>query len=101
MATKAEMFRAEAQRTRHQPPRVKKPHRLTDPHHTDTRNLTKRIDKESGMALEDSMTGRPSRKSTRTSSNHGRSDTAIMKAVMAQKLTPTARAQRAQAARRK
>ena len=101
MATKAERFRAESQRTRHEPPKVKKPHRILDPLHTDTRNVTKRGDKASSMALEDSMSGRPSRKSTRASAHHGRADTQIMKAARDKSLSPKARAFRALVARKK
>ena len=101
MATKAQIFRAAEQRTRHEPPAVKKPRRALDPRHTDTRNVTKRGDKESGMALEDSMSGRPSRKSSRKSAKHGRADTQIMRTVRAKSQTAKARAQRAQVARSK
>lgn len=101
MATKAEQFRAESQRTRHEAPKVKKPQRIIDPLHTDTRNVTKRADKATSMALEDSMSGKPSRKSTRTSSHHGRADTQIMKAALARSQTPKARALRSKVARRK
>lgn len=101
MATKAELFRAESQRTKHKPPQAKKHPRSYDPHHTDTRNITKRVDKKDGPVLEDSMSGKPSRRSTRRSSHHGRTDTQIMRAARAKSQTPKARAQRAQAARRK
>ncbi len=101
MATKAERFRAESQRTRHEAPKVKKAHRILDPHHTDTRNVTKRGDKGPSMALEDSMSGRPSRVSTRPSSHHGRSDTGIMKAARDKSLSPKARAMRSQVGRKK
>ena len=101
MATKAERFRAESQRTRHELPKVKKLHRILDPLHTDTRNVTKRGDKGPSMALEDSMSGRPSRVSTRPSAHHGRSDLGIMKTAREKSLSPKARALRAQVARRK
>ncbi len=101
MATKAERFKAESQRTRHEAPRVKKPHRIIDPLHTDTRNVTKRGDKGPSMALEDSMSGRPSRVSTRPSAHHGRSDTAIQKAARDKSLSPKARALRALVGRKK
>lgn len=103
MATKAELFRAASQRTRHEAPKVKKPPRrsIIDPLHTDTRNVTKRADKEKGMALEDSMSGRPSRKSTRASSHHGRADTAIVRAVRAKHQSAKSRAQRSLVARKK
>lgn len=99
MATRAQNFRAQEQRKRHEAPTVKKPRRIVDPLHTDTRNVTKRADKNANMALEDSMSGRPSRKSTRGSSNHGRSDTQIMRAARVASFTAKARALRAQAGR--
>jgi hypothetical protein len=97
MATKAELFKAASQRTKPRPPKVKKPLRRVDPHHTDARNDRRRSDKGVGVVLEDSMTGRPSRKSTRTSSHHGRNDTQKMRAAQQKTLTPKARAMRAQA----
>lgn len=101
MATKAELFRAASQRTKHLPPKVKKPRRRVDARHTDTRNDRVRSDKAVGMVLEDSMSGRPSRKSTRKSSHHGRADAQIMRAVRAKSQTPKARAMRAKVQRKK
>jgi hypothetical protein len=101
MATKAERFKAESQRHSHKTPKVRKPRRLYDPHHTDTRNLTKRVDKREGPVLEDSMSGTPSRKSTRTSSHHGRTDTKLMRTAQMRSLSAKSRATRAQVARRK
>lgn len=100
MATKAELFRYEQQRSGPKKARqAKKAHHL-DPGHTDTRNVTKRGDKGPSVALEDSTSGRPSRKSTRASSHHGRNDTELMRTARAKSQTPKARAQRAQVARR-
>jgi hypothetical protein len=101
MSTRAEQFKAASQRTHHLAPTVKKPHRPLDPMHTDTRNVKARNDKESGMALEDSMSGRPSRKSTRTSAHHGRNDNALMRTALAKSETPKAQAGRSKVARRK
>lgn len=100
MATKAQQFRAEAQRTGAGKKALVKPRRVVDPMHTDTRNVTKRGDKQVGMALEDSMSGRPSRKSSRKSAHGGRNDTQIMRAARAKSQTPKARATRASLARR-
>ncbi len=100
MATKAQQFRSEMQRTHQKAPAVKKAQRVIDPKHTDTRNVTKWGDKQVGMALEDSMSGRPSRKSSRKSANGGRNDTQIMRAARAKSQTPKARAGRAKVARR-
>lgn len=101
MATRAERFKAESQRTRHEAPKVKKSRRIIDPAHTDTRNVTKRGDKGSSMALEDSMSGKPSRISTRASSHHGRSDTELQRVARENSLSPRARALRALVARKK
>lgn len=75
--------------------------RRVDPKHTDTRNVTRRGDKAVGMALEDSASGRPSRKSTRPSAHGGRNDTQLMKAARDASQTAKSRAQRAQVSRRK
>lgn len=101
MATKAELFKAESQRTRHEPPKVKKQPRHIDPHNTGTRNLTKRLDKAVGVVLEDSLSGTPSRKSTRKGSNGGRNDQQILRALRGKAMSPQGRAERAQVARRK
>ena len=100
MATKAQQFKAAQEQTHAAKPKAKRPRRVIDPKHTDTRNVTKRADKESGMALEDSASGRPSRKSTRPSVHHGRNDTALMRTALAKSQTPKARAQRAQVERK-
>ncbi len=100
MATKAELFRYEQQRAgTKKEKRVEKTH-TRNAEHTDSRHLTKRGDKKVGMALEDSLSGRPSRVSTRPSSNHGRNDTELMRTARAKSMSPKARAQRAQVARR-
>ncbi|MDP1916084.1 MAG: hypothetical protein Q8L14_07555 [Myxococcales bacterium] len=101
MATKAELFRYDAERKGTKKPKaVKKVHHL-DPAHTDTRNVTKRGDKGPSMALEDSTSGRPSRKSTRKSAHGGRNDTALMRTARAKSQTATARANRSKVARKK
>lgn len=100
MSTRAEQFRYDQERAGPKLPKKQiKEHHL-DPAHTMTRNVTKRGDKLSSAALEDSMSGRPSRKSTRASSHHGRTDTQIMQAVEARLLSPAAVAGRAKVARR-
>jgi hypothetical protein len=100
MATRAQNFRADEQRKRQHPtPKPAKPKGPSDPKHTATRNVTKRAAKNAGTALEDSTTGRPSRKSTRASLNHGRPDQALQRAARVATHTPKARAFRAQVAR--
>ncbi len=101
MATKAEQFRYDDERKGAKKPKaVKKVHHL-DPGHTDTRNVTKHGDKGPSMALEDSTSGRPSRKSTRKSVHGGRNDTALMRTATAKSQTATARANRSKVARKK
>lgn len=101
MATKAQQFRHEQERSGvKQAKHAKKVHHL-DPLHTDTRNVTKRGDKQVGMALEDSLSGRPSRKSSRKSAHGGRNDTELMRTARAASQTPKARALRAKVARPK
>ncbi|MCA3016454.1 MAG: hypothetical protein INH41_29070 [Myxococcaceae bacterium] len=101
MATKAEQFRAAQERSGEKKPKQVKKVKHLDPAHTDTRNVTLRGDKGPSMALEDSMSGRPSRKSTRPSAHGGRNDTALMRTARAKSQTPKARALRAKAARKK
>lgn len=100
MATKAQQFRYEQQRSGTKKSKAKKKEHHLDPAHTDSRNVTKRGDKEASAALEDSMSGKPSRKSTRPSSHHGRNDTELMRTARAKSQTPKAQALRAQTARR-
>ena len=59
--------------------------------------FARRGDKAVGMAMEDSVSkngkpARPSRKSTRASANHGRSDTTLMRTAREKTFTPRARA---------
>ncbi|MBE2251823.1 MAG: hypothetical protein IAE78_19970 [Myxococcus sp.] len=100
MATKAEQFRYEAERKGVKKKKTVKKVHSRDPGHTDTRNVTKRGDKGPSVALEDSTSGRPSRKSTRKGAKGGRSDTALMLTEKARIRTPKARATRAKVARR-
>jgi hypothetical protein len=102
MATLTQNFRAAAEATHAVTGKTKKPPRRTiDQGHTDTRNVTLRGDKKVGMALEDSTSGRPSRKSTRKSAHHGRSDTALMRTAREKMESPKARAGRSLAAVKK
>ncbi len=100
MATKAEKFRAQAERTG--PKKGKTPRKIhtRDPGHTMTRTMTKRGDKGIGPVLEDSTSGRPSRRSTRTSQHHGRTDGGLIHAIQNERQTPKSKALRASVARR-
>lgn len=100
MATRAELFRAEEQRKGpKKAPTTKQADRHHDASHTMSRNMTKKGDKRPSAALEDSGSGRPSRKSTRPSSQHGRNDTALMKAARDASFAPKAQASRNKTAR--
>ncbi|MCC6334927.1 MAG: hypothetical protein IT380_13200 [Myxococcales bacterium] len=100
MATKAQQFRHEMERAGpKKAPQAKKEHHL-DRLHTDSRNVTKWGDKKVGVALEDSMSGRPSRKSTRRSAHGGRNDAELMRVARNASHAPKVRASRAKAARR-
>lgn len=97
MSTKAQTFRAEAQRTHAKTKVAKRPKRVVDLAHSETRNVTRRGDKAVGMAMEDSVSkngtpARPSRKSTRASANHGRADTTLMRTAREKTFTARARA---------
>lgn len=97
MSTKAQNFKTEAERTHAKVKVAKRPKRVVDLSHSETRNVTKRGDKAVGMAMEDSVSkngkpARPSRKSTRASANHGRSDTTLMRTAREKTFTPRARA---------
>lgn len=99
MATKAQQFRHEMERSgTKQGARLIKLH-TRDPNHTMTLHVTKRGDKNASAALEDSESGRPSRKSTRPSSHHGRTDTKLAKAALEASMSPKAQATRAKTAR--
>jgi hypothetical protein len=100
MATRAELFRAEQERQGpKKAPMLRQADRQHDPGHTMNRNLSKKGDRRAGAALEDSASGRPSRKSTRPSSQHGRNDTTLMKVARDASLTPKAAANRSKTAR--
>ena len=87
MSTKAEQFRVMQQRNAN-PPKAKQPPKPRRDHpintakpgvsasnrkvgfgHSGVRNVSKRAAKKGGARLEDSATGKPSRKSTRRSAN--------------------------------
>ena len=77
MATKAQSFRAQAQRDA-RPPTPKKPVRVhkvppvqaLGEEHTGMRNVSMHAGRRGGAKLEDSANGKPSRKSTRGSADH-------------------------------
>ena len=109
MATKAELFKAEMQRLAHEkhPPhpahdpagkRAKLRGRTKDrvPNPT-SHNEAPRAAKNSTYALEISETARPSRKSTRRSPTHVKTDSALRITATNLNATPTARSRRGSA----
>jgi hypothetical protein len=105
MATKAERFKAETERSGKkkapQPKRrvteksapVKKAGRRTDEaDHTATRNVSKRAANKAEVALEDSESGRPSRKSTRSSANRAKPASNLTRRTKRGVRSPEARA---------
>jgi len=114
MATKAQAFRTQQQRTA-KPPKAKKPARPRRDAVVDTslpgvtatdRKVTRRSNRSSlagrrgGAALEDSGTGTPSRKSTRKSSDRTKRTTNQQLQAVRTTRSPSARAARSQAARK-
>ena len=115
MPTKAERFKAEQAREARTlkakqpkpPPRnltvdtakpgVSASNRKVGAGHTATRNLSKRVAKKGGAALEDSATGVPSRKSTRRSSGHVKPTSNLQRKVIRETTSAKARATRSMA----
>ncbi len=92
MATKAQRFRSEAERSGNKQPKTKKTYeRSHEPRlsHNDAR----RVDPRSSYALEETR-GRASRKSTRGSSNRIKTDSALRITARVRNASPEARAQR-------
>ncbi|MBK8995764.1 MAG: hypothetical protein IPM35_08455 [Myxococcales bacterium] len=62
--------------------------------HTEPRNAAARADKKAAFKLEDSASGRPSRKSTRGSSNRAKPDSNLKQRQTRKATSPKARARR-------
>jgi len=110
MATKSERFKAEQVREARTPkakqpkppprnlpvdtakPGVSASNRKVGAGHTGTRNLSKRVAKKGGAALEDSATGVPSRKSTRRSSGHVKPTSNLQRTLTRETTSANARA---------
>jgi hypothetical protein len=95
VATKAERFRAEQERSG--PKRAPKPEKLKRarvvPNST-AHNLSLRAAKKGVYAVELSMGARPSRKSSRKSKNHVKTDTAMRMTAVSRATSPEMRAHR-------
>lgn len=105
MATKAERFKAEVERSgakkapqakrkvsEKSAPAKKAGRRTDDKDHTATRNVSKRAANKAEVVLEDSESGRPSRKSTRRSANRGKSASSLERRAQRKTASPEARA---------
>jgi len=106
MATKAQSFKAAAQREAHRPgtrkPKAKRtlaPVQAVGNGHTAARNVSKHAGRRGGAMLEDSANGKPSRKSTRQSSDHTKSTTNLQLRETRKVTSPKARASAANAKR--
>ena len=110
MPTKAQEFRTEQARNAHppKPKKVRKPRRLADAlaaaqpdadDKTELRGRTRRLhaERRGGAVTEDPIVGRPSRKSTRKSSDHTKRTTNQQLEAVRKTTAPSARAARAQA----
>jgi hypothetical protein len=99
MATKAERFRAETQRAAQKvkPPKIPSGRRgpaKDDVPNPAAHNQGARARKNATYELEVSSTSRPSRKSTRLSPTHIKTDSVLRITAMNRSVTPTARAGR-------
>ncbi len=105
MATRAERFKAEVERsgpkkaaqpkrkvTEKSAPAKKAGRRTDDKDHTATRNVSKSAAKKAEVALEDSESGRPSRKSTRSSANRAKPASNLTRRVKRKTASPESRA---------
>jgi len=113
MATKAQSFRSQQQREAN-PPKAKKPRpprrdlvvdtskpgvsatdRKAGHGSTLTRNLSKSAEKKGGARLEDSATGKPSRKSTRKSTGRVKRSASLQQKAVRAAHSPKSRAAKA------
>lgn len=118
MATRAERFKAAKERSgpKKPPAPTRKPKRTTTDYsegapeperriegsdHTSERNVSKRASKKAVVALEDSATGKPSRKSTRSSKNRGTAAEGPAKKVRSKVISPETKAAKAKAQAKK
>lgn len=99
MATRAEQFENDRRQNLHTGARRPAPSRKNSPAPPEARNLAPRVDRKASAVLEDAPNGKPSRKSTRKSSHHGRQDVAKQKVARWASESPGAKATQAQAKR--
>jgi hypothetical protein len=99
MATKAQSFRARAQRESRPPQPKHPPHKkhvapvqAAGNEHTAARNVSGHAGRRGGATLEDSANGKPSRKSTRRSADHTKRTTNLQLRETRKVTSPSARA---------
>jgi hypothetical protein len=110
MATKAERFKAETQRsgkkkaaapkrrvTTESPPEKKAGRRTNDADHTASRTVSKHAAGKAEVALEDSKSGQPSRKSTRSSANRSKPASNLQRRTTRKARSPEKRAEKSMA----
>ncbi|MBL8955094.1 MAG: hypothetical protein JNK82_30235 [Myxococcaceae bacterium] len=92
MATKAQLFRYETERSHpKQAPRTPRPPKRRSTPDGGARNVSLRAGKKAAVATEASLSGRPSRKSSRPSAHHGKNSTVLEYAARLRSMSPTAR----------
>lgn len=92
MATRAEQFRSEVLRSRqHQTPKKKLPPKRRSTDDDGARNLDTRAGKKATVVTEESHSGRPSRKSGRTSTNRGKNSVVLEYVARVRSTMPQAR----------
>jgi hypothetical protein len=78
MATKAELYRYEAQRGgAKKPPQKRRTFKRQDTNDAGARNLSRRAEGKARVTIEESLSGRPSRKSSRPSEHKGKNSTVL------------------------
>lgn len=91
MATKAQQFRHDAERGHSASKPARKPHAGRAKGDAGGRNLSKQAGKKASVATEESRSGRPSRKSSRPSSNRGKNSTVLEYVARVKSEQPQAR----------
>jgi len=92
MATKAELYRYETERSGpKRAPRGPQPPKRRSTADGGARNVSKHAGKKATVATEESLSGRPSRKSGRPSAHHGKNSTVLEYAARQKSFSPAVR----------
>ena len=92
MTTKAEQFRYDTERSKpKRPPKPVKPKHRRPTQDAGARNLSAHGARKGTVVTEESDSGRPSRKSTRASANHGKDSTVLEYVARMKSQTPEKR----------